>query len=214
VTNKKNINMPISVSEVISNSGIPVDRLKTVKWGNRPNSSNVGVYIISTCQNPKLNSNLYQSAPLDENILNFWLRKVSSLEIDNKLSPTVSQLSERLNQFWLPDENILYIGMTKSAKGIAGRVGQYYRTELGERKPHAGGHWIKTLKVLDQLYVHYLPDSLPKETEEKILRTFIGQVSKRTLENLKDKKLPLPFANLELEKGNRKNHGITKSKIT
>lgn len=25
------------------------------------------------------------------------------------------------------------------------RVGDYYRTPLGNRSPHAGGHWIRTL---------------------------------------------------------------------
>jgi hypothetical protein len=123
------------------------------------------------------------------------------------------QLRDRLNQFWLSDESILYIGQTESSKGIKGRVSQYYRTELGERRPHAGGHLLKTLSILNQLFVHYFPDNTPILTEENLLRTFVKHVSKQTLTNLWDKNLPLPFANLELEKGNIKNHGISKSKL-
>jgi hypothetical protein len=122
-------------------------------------------------------------------------------------------MRQRLNSFWLPDENIIYIGQTESKSGLKGRVRQYYNTELGERKPHAGGHWIKTLNVLNQLFVHYIPTQNPIPTEEKILRAFVSQVSKSTLDNLHDKTLPIPFANLELEKGNRKNHGVSKSKL-
>ena len=45
------------------------------------------------------------------------------------------------------------------------------------------------------------------------MRQFISQVSESTLKCLFDPNLPLPFANLELERGNRKNHGIAKSKL-
>lgn len=205
--------MPISIIDLINETGLKVNGLETVRWGNIPKSSNTGIYIVSTSQSPKLNNNLCTSAPISNEILKFWLNKVKTLQIDGEISPTVSQLRDRLNQFWLPDESILYIGQTESSKGIKGRVMQYYKTELGERKPHAGGHWIKTLIKLDQLFVHYFPDRTPAKTEENLLLTFVNQVSKRTIENLRDKNLPIPFANLELVKGNRKNHGILKSKL-
>jgi hypothetical protein len=205
--------MPLSVIDLISQTGLTANGLETVRWGNKPKSAKVGIYIVSTSQNPALNDNLFASAPIDNDVLQFWLNKVTTLQIDGNVLPTVSQLRDRLNQFWFPDESILYIGQTESSKGIAGRVGQYYRTELGERKPHAGGHWIKTLATLNQLFVHYFPDNTPTQTEENLLRTFVRQVSRQTLENLRDKNLPIPFANLELEKGNRKNHGISKSKL-
>ena len=180
--------MPVSISELIRKSGISVEGIETVRWNNRPKNSEVGIYIVSTCQNPNLNCNLYSTAPIDDNVLNFWLNKVSALQIDYELAPTMVQVRDRLTQFWLPDENILYIGMTNSKKGIAGRVGQYYRTEIGERRPHAGGHWIKTLKILSNLYIHYFPDKTPKQTEEKLLRTFIEQVSKKNTQKLKRQK--------------------------
>lgn len=205
--------MPLSVTDLITQTGLSVDGLETVRWGYKPTSSKVGIYIVSTAQNPTINSNLFASIPIDNNILEFWLNKVTGLQVDSNISPTVSQLRDRLNQFWFPDENILYIGQTESSKGIKGRVGQYYKTELGERKPHAGGHWIKTLSILNELFIHYFPDNTPIQTEKNLLQTFIKQVSEQTLANLRDRNLPIPFANLELEKGSRKNHGISKSKI-
>lgn len=188
-------------------------QIKTVRWGNKPVSSDTGIYIVSTSRNPTKCDNIKESAPISREILKFWLNKVSTIQIDGVASPTVSQLHERLNQFWLPDENILYIGQTESSRGIKGRVGQYYRTEIGERKPHAGGHWLKTLTILDDLFIHYFPDDTPSQAEKKLLQAFISQVSQQALEKLRDKNLPLPFANLELEKGNRKKHGIAKSKL-
>lgn len=205
--------MPISVTDLIKQAELSPVGFETVRWGNNPTSLQVGIYIVSTSRNPTVNENLFASAPIDNNILMFWLTKVTILQIDGNTSPTVSQLRDRLNQFWLPDESILYIGQTESSKGIKGRVSQYYRTELGERKPHAGGHWLKTLTILNQLYVHCFPDIKPTQTEEHLFRTFLKQVSEETLTVLRDKNLPLPFANLELEKGNRKNHGISKSKF-
>jgi len=202
--------MPISVASLIAQAGLTAEGLETVRWGIKPRLSKAGIYIVSTSHDPIVNDNLFASAPIDNDVLKFWLNKVTTLKVDSNASPTFSQLRERLNQFWLPDESILYIGQTKSAKGVAGRVSQYYRTEIGERRPHLGGHWIKTLSILKQLFVHYFPDDTPIQTEESLLRAFVGQVSKQTLGNLRDKNLPIPFANLELEKGNKKNHGISK----
>ena len=205
--------MPLSIADLITKTGLIADGLETVRWGHTPTSSKVGIYIVSTSQNPTINDNLFESIPINNNILEFWLNKVKTLQLDGNTSPTVSQLRDRLNKFWLPDESILYIGQTECSKGIKRRVSQYYRTELGERKPHAGGHWIKTLSILNELFVHYFPDNTPTQTEKNLLRTFVGQVSEQTLVNLRDRNLPIPFANLELEKGNIKNHGISKSKI-
>ena len=99
----------------------------------------------------------------------FGLTKVKTIQIDNKLALSVLTLKDRLDKFWLPDENILYIGKTDCVGGLKKRIGQYYSTEIGERKPHAGGHWIKTLNILNELFVHYLPIQNPLQLEEKII---------------------------------------------
>ena len=205
--------MPTSITDLLTTVKLDVTRLKTVKWGQTVNSSSKGIYFISTSANPSLNANLFDMAPIDESILNFWISKIKTIQIDGIPNPKTAGLKQRLNEFWLPDENILYIGQTESGGGLKNRINQYYRTELGERKPHAGGHWIKTLKPLNELFVHYIATVNPPEFEENLLRNFILQVSDVTKGKLRDSKLPLPFANLELERGNRKQHGIAKSKL-
>lgn len=52
---------------------------------------------------------------------------------------------DRLATFWLPDEVVLYIGLAGAS--VRKRVRQYYRTPLGDKRPHAGGWWLKTLTV-------------------------------------------------------------------
>lgn len=204
--------MATTINNLLSCIGLDASCIKTVKWGETIPCSSIGIYIVSTSSNPASSNSLLPNAPIDKNILNSWLKKVPSIEID-KVIADIETLHNRLSSFWLADENIIYIGMTESSKGIKGRVSAYYRTELGESKPHAGGHWIKTLSNLNQLYVHYFPTINPQGVEEQLLRAFIEQVSDVTKSKLYDSNLPLPFANLELEKGNRKKHGIMKSKL-
>ncbi len=206
--------MATTVNNLLITAGFDPGRLKTVKWREPLDSNSIGIYIISTCEQPDKNSNLYDQAPIDDNILHFWLSKVPSFQIDKAPNPTLNELKKRLSGFWLPDENIIYIGQTESVGGLRSRVNQYYKTELGERKPHAGGHWIKTLTILNQLFVHYIEDKTPTATEENLLHAFVKQVSEKTKKNLVDPLLTIPFANLELEKGNRKRHGISKSKLS
>ena len=205
--------MPISVNDLLTTVEKDVTHLRTVRWGQALDSSSKGIYFISTSSNPSLNINLFDKAPIDESILKFWISKVKTIQIDGKLNPTIAELKQRLNAFWLPDENIIYIGQTESSGGLRGRINQYYNTELGERKPHAGGHWIKTLKTLNELFVHYIPSQNAEFIEKKIMNNFVSQVSTRTKELLFDPNLAIPFANLELEQGNRKRHGISKSKL-
>jgi hypothetical protein len=204
--------MASSINQLVESVGLSSARARVTKWNNEVESSSIGIYFLSPSNDPNSASSLYPNAPIDENILNFWIKKVPTIKIDGKPA-TVEKLKLRLESFWLPDENILYIGQTESGKGLKGRIKQYYDTELGERKPHAGGHWIKTLTILKDLFVHYIPCQHPQDKEKKIMRQFVSHVSESTLEKLYDPNLPLPFANLELERGYRKNHGISKSKL-
>jgi hypothetical protein len=120
-----------------------------------------------------------------------------------------------MSEFWLPDENILYFGKAPKRsyrKGVGNRVGEYYKTDYGEAKPHAGGHWLKALKNLNELFVYYVETENCGEIEINMLSYFCENVSDGTRSQLRDKKLSLPFANLELKKGQRKNHGLNKMK--
>jgi len=203
--------MPSTIDELLIKSQLDKSSCKTVRWGIPLETNSVGIYFVSTARERDTIGNLFNTAPIDNNILKFWIDKVPTIEIDGVKVSNSSELRKRLSSFWLPDENIIYIGQSES--GLKKRVRQFYNTELGERRPHAGGHWIKTLSILKDMYVHYLPISNPRDHEEIILRHFIANVSDETRKIIRDPILPLPFANLELEKGNRKIHGIGKSKL-
>ena len=109
------------------------------------------------------------------------------------MKPTVKTLKKRLSEFWLPEENILYIGQTESS--LSKRIGDYYRTELGARAPHSGGQWLKTLADLGSLSVYYVSVQNPKDKETALLKYFFEQAGK------------LPFANLKGPTG-KKQHGL------
>jgi hypothetical protein len=111
-----------------------------------------------------------------------------------------------LAEFWLPDEVVVYVGLATSLRS---RVGGYYRTPLGARRPHAGGHFLKTLSNLTDLFVHYAPTDEPDDCEQKMLKRFCENVSAATKALLRDPNRPFPFANLEHPPGTRKLHGLT-----
>ena len=111
-----------------------------------------------------------------------------------------SQLAARLAEFWIPGNTVVYIGLTSST--IAKRLRQYENTPLGDRRPHAGGHWLKTLHDYETRTVvtwAYTEDVSAKEAELISAFDIDGAGS-------------LPFANLMHPSGWRKAHGITGSR--
>ena len=211
--------MAMTINNLLREVGLNPANLRRVKWGEKFACQEIGIYIVSTCSDSSKNENLYSSAPIDDKMLAFWLNKVPGMKLDGN-RPSVQELKQRLADFWLPKENIVYIGQTENS--LAKRVGQYYITELGDAKPHAGGHWLKTLKILNDLWVYYLPCPSPKEVEEKLLDCFWRLSSQKESPSLLNENLllrfskenlVLPFANLELTRGKRKKHGITGSTL-
>ncbi len=111
-----------------------------------------------------------------------------------------------MGEFWLPDETVVYIGMTNLS--IGGRVGAFVKTPLGDRRPHAGGHWLKTLTVLSELRVWWAPTSAPEEYEDALLSAFAQGVTPEAAAALRDRSVVLPWANLQSATNERKQHGI------
>ena len=74
-------------------------------------------------------------------------------EVDG-LPASEASLTSRLSSMWLSSEPVVYVGLAGTS--LAKRVGQYYRTPLGARSPHAGGcrsrpcpsstNWLFTLR--------------------------------------------------------------------
>src|SRR5260221_3614360 len=94
---------------------------------------------------------------------------------------------------------------------IGGRVGALYRTPLGDRKPHAGGHWLKTLRGLDRARIWWAQTSAAEEYEDALFSAFADGVdaSPEAAPRLADRAVILPFATLQTATGARKAHGIS-----
>lgn len=119
--------------------------------------------------------------------------------------PQASDVVEVLGSFWLIDEPIIYIG---KASSLRQRLGQYFRHELGDRRPHAGGHWIKTLECLQSTFIHYAEtatESDARKKEDDALTIFKAGVSSQHRSRITN---PIPFANREHPRGSRKQRDI------
>jgi len=194
--------MPTTIAQILASASLA--QKGSVKWGDKVNSNSSGVYIISLSPDPSQNLGNLKDAPLSLEVIKEWLDKVKTFKLDGKTKPSVEAVAFHLSQFWLPDENILYIG--KADSNLGKRVGQYYCTPLGASKPHRGGQWIKVLSNINQLFIYYTECSNAKAYETGMLKFFIKKVSSFTLEKLCDPEHPYPFANLEITE--RKKHLI------
>lgn len=181
-----------------------------IKWGKTLTSSDTGVYIVTLLEtSTQAKSAALPHAPIDLRVVQVWLSRVPQFTLDGK-RPTASAISERIANFWIPDEIILYIGQTGSE--LSKRLNQYYTHKLGNRSPHKGGHWLKTLSNLKDLCIYWVENIDPKPLEQQMLNYFQDQVSDESRKNLYDPNLPIPFANLEITYPSRqlKQHGLKK----
>ena len=139
-----------------------------------------------------------------------WIERVETLRLDGE-RPTSRALAARLASFWLPSQTILYVGATDAS--IGRRVTAIARTELGDRRPHAGGHWLKTLRSLDAVRVWWAPTDATEEYEDALLAAFGEGIPEADLAALPDRTVVLPWANLRTATGERKVTGLSGSLI-
>ena len=205
--------MPTIINDLIEKFDLP--RSKVVKWNETIPTEKEGIYIVSLSKDPGLNSGTLSQIPISKNIIDKWIKKINGFELDKELTFNSELITKRLSEFWLPDENIIYIGkapVRSNGKGIGNRVREFYNTEYGEKRPHAGGHWIKSLSNVNRLFIHYIITENSEDIEIELLKQFRENISAKSKEKLRDKEMILPFANLELKKGQRKKHGLGKMK--
>lgn len=195
-----------TVRQLFNNSGI-LD-FDQVKWGTTFCEKEQGVYVVSTSNEPDKHLGITDKPNFDDQQIELWISKLPDFQVDG-VPATLTNLKNRLTEFWLPDESILYIGKApkrKSNSGISCRVMEYFTTIIGYRSPHSGGQWIKTLKDLKSYTVYYGACNNPAGIKKEMMSFFMGNVSEATLSKLYDKQLPLPFANIKFN-GNKK-HGL------
>lgn len=122
---------------------------------------------------------------------------------------TNEEIATRISRFWIPRSAILYIGLAGTS--LQTRVHQFYKTQIGERAPHSGGWWLKTLSGIESLAVHYGLSDDPAAVESLMLRTFAASVPAAVRSTLHDAERIAPFANVKVAGGNKR-HGLSNYK--
>ncbi|HVA86917.1 MAG TPA: transcription elongation factor GreA [Candidatus Saccharimonadales bacterium] len=148
-------------------------------------------------------------APIDINVVGKWLERLPDMRLDRE--PTTSKaIAARLHGFWIPSQAVVFIGSSDTS--IAARVAALERHVLGDRRPHAAGQWLKTLRV-DSLRVWWASADAPEEYEDALLSSFAAGVPAEERAALHDPAVVLPFANLRAPSGGRKKTGIVGSVV-
>ncbi len=198
--------MPSSVADVLAAAGLGPGGV--VGWGDQVPERRAGVYVVALTEDPSSTAGgLLASPPLSFDAIERWLHVRPELTLDGD-RPTVHQLADRLKSFWMPDEAIVYIGLT--TRPLCKRVvEEYYKTPLGAKRPHSGGYFLKALGDLSRFHLHFAAADDPGSAEAAMLGAFCTSVSEATREALLDPAHPFPFANLEWPRGTRKDHRIS-----
>lgn len=102
-----------------------------IAWGSPALARSPGIYIVELPE-------CLPVAPIDLRVVRAWRRRVPTIMVDGRKA-TAPAIAARLAGFWIPSATVLYIG--QASRSVRGRVGDYYRTPLGDARPHHGGHW-------------------------------------------------------------------------
>jgi hypothetical protein len=196
--------MPSTVDAVFSAAELAPEGV--VPWGTAVPQTDPGVYLVAFTRLAHAVALRNLPFQTSRDALRYLLDVRPELRIDQE-RPDVETLRERLEERWLGDEAIAYVGLAGTS--LTKRVDAYYKTPLGARRPHAGGWPLKILSNLDEMYVHYAACADPDRAETTMLEAFRSATSPKSRRLLRDPDMAIPFANLELRKGQRKNHGIT-----
>ncbi|MET3719208.1 hypothetical protein [Arthrobacter sp. UYEF21] len=201
--------MTISVGELFDKCGL--HPAGVVKWGQQVPLDAPGVYVVASTPDIRDSSGALRSYSHNPAAFEMLRDVCPAVEIDGK-SATGDEMAARVGAFWIPDSAVLYIG--RAGTSVQKRVRQYYVTRIGQRSPHAGGWWLKTLAGLDDLFVHYASASDAKSVETALISAFAESVPLASVRNLHDLQHLAPFANVEVRPGVRKRHGMANYKLT
>lgn len=195
--------MTISVGELFEKSGL--QPAGVVKWGNQVSLDHPGVYVVAST--PDLSDAVGQSGIYQPDLTAIAsLRTICPSVTVDGAPATSEQLADRIGAFWIPQSAVLYVGLAGTS--VRKRINQYYRTQIGQRAPHAGGWWLKTLDNLGELFVHYAVTEAPKSAEARLLETFAAAVHPSASRTLHDSERIAPFANVRVQDGTLKRHGM------
>ena len=198
--------MPSTVRDVVSKVYSAGRLSGTVRWGEPVRETGSGLYVVSLSSDPDSLEGRLPRAPLDLEAIDRWLEACPDLRLEGA-TPTRQQVAQRLEQFWLPDEVVLYIGRT--SRSLRTRLKEYYNTSLGASAPHRGGYFLKTLDCLNSLHVHTVECDGTVALEHMLMLNFTRGLSSEARLRLPDPMDQLPFANLRWPDGTNKAHGLS-----
>lgn len=178
-----------------------------VRWGAAVPSYKWGIYVVSVQTDPESTDGAIPNCPISLEACARFIAARPKQTLDGK-PPSVDALAQRVSGSWLFDETIVYIG--RARQPLRSRVSSYYSTRLGATSPHAGGFFVKLLRITSKLYVHFAETETPVEHERVMHGAFCAAVSSEARAALYDTGCPVPFANLQWEglRVRKKNHGI------
>jgi transcription elongation factor GreA len=179
-------------SDLMRSLGLLVDGPQV--WTGAVRSRAAGVFVIELPGGA-------DSAPVDYAALEQWLERVPDLRLHSE-RPTARELAAYLHSFWLPAEPVLYVG--RSAKSIGARIAALQATPLGDARPFAGAHWLKTLSVAPRLRIWWAETDAYEEYEDGLLSEIAARTPPAVSAALPDPAGVLPFANLVTGAGRSK----------
>jgi transcription elongation factor GreA len=188
-----------STADLLRSVGLDIDG--PARWGTKPTTRAAGIFAIEA-------ESATRSAQFDIVEVRRWLERSPQLLIDGE-RPTDSGLAERIGSFWVPGQTLLYVGRT--TKSLSSRVAALYGTELGNRRPHSGGHWLKTVRNQNKLRLWWAETDAPEEYEDALLAAFVESIPAEVRKKLPDGGPTLPWANLASPSGDLRVTGITGS---
>lgn len=191
-----------SAADLIRSIGLDVDG--PTRWGGKPTTRKSGIFAVELPEPSE-----HCSIDIDE--VRRWLERVPNLRMDGE-RPTQSTLAERMRSFWVPDQQLVYVGRT--SKSLSARVASLYATDLGHAQPHPGGHWLKVLRDLPQLRVWWAETDAPEEYEDVLIEAFADSVPEAVRVNLPEGAPLLPWANLDSPTTAPRETGLTNTLLT
>ena len=174
-----------------------------VQWGRPVRHQAPGVFVV------ELKAPL-PSPPLDLSLIGKWLERVPDLRLDGA-RPVSRDLQLRLNRFWLPSQQVIFIG--SSTGSVSGRIAGIVKTVPGDRKPAWSGLWLHFLRNLGDLRIWWTATDAPEEYEDGLLDAFAAWVPAAERAALHAPDPVLPWGVLRAETGARKETGITNALI-
>jgi transcription elongation factor GreA len=168
-------------------------------WGKPARHGGPGVYLVELkAPVATLSVNLA--------VVGRWLEHVPDLRLDGR-RPGGKELQARLGQFWLPSQQVLFVG--SSSGSVAARVNALAKTVPGDRKPAGSGLWLHLLRTPADLRVWWAATDAPEEYEDALLDAFAAGVSEAERASLPGGSSALPWAMWRSPSGARKDTGIS-----